>query len=219
MSSTDELMRSDAARTGTTNPRDSYDGSQTIYRLMRLATWGSPLMNLGYFRFRGPLKFLNMFRKLEFAQHQLVTKSAGLLGIQGGQRVLDLACGRGKSSFIIQCLNPEASVVGVDLLERHTMVAETLYANARNLSYATGNAMQLDFPAESFDRIRCFGHSRPMTGNPSLRKSRGTDTFSSIRNTWRSCFKSLDANTVRDLPIPAVTAKVSQRSRRSITTD
>ena len=167
MSSTDELMRSevaetnstersDAARTGTTNPSDSYDGSQTIYRLMRLATWGSPLMNLGYFRFRGPLKFLNMFRRLEFAQHQLVMKAAELMGVQGTHRVLDLACGRGKSSFIIQCLHPEATVVGVDLLERHTLVAETLYGNTRNLSYATGNAMQLNFPNESFDRMLCL---------------------------------------------------------------
>ena len=72
MSSTDELLSgelteaissesSDAKGTGastTSNPSDSYDGSQTIYRLLRLATWGSPLMNLGYFRFRGLLKFL-----------------------------------------------------------------------------------------------------------------------------------------------------------------
>ncbi len=168
MSSTDELLRGELTETSassdatgmrastTSNPSDSYDGSQTIYRLLRLATWGSPLMNLGYFRFRGLLKFLNMFRRLEFAQHQLVRKAVELMGIQGNQRVLDLACGRGKSSFIMQCLHPEATVVGVDLLERHTAIAETLYGNTRNLSYKTGNAMQLDFPNESFDRMLCL---------------------------------------------------------------
>ena len=41
------------------DPSDSYDGSDAVFRLLRLATWGSPLMNLGYFGFRGPLAFLN----------------------------------------------------------------------------------------------------------------------------------------------------------------
>ena len=138
------------------DPSDSYDGSQAVFRLLRLATWGSPLMNLGYFGFRGPLAFLNTFGNVESAQHQLVRKSVGLLGVQGGQRVLDLACGRGKSSFITQCLHPQSSVVGVDLLEQHIEVAETLFGNTRNLSYVAGNAMLLDFPDESFDRVLCL---------------------------------------------------------------
>ena len=139
-----------------TSPSDSYDGSQAIYRLLRLASWGSPLMNLGYFRFRGPLAFLNVLASLEAGQHRLVMKSAALLDVQGEQRVLDLACGRGKSSFIIQCLHPQATVVGLDLLERHVEVAETLFGNTRNLSYVAGNAMLLDFPDESFDRLMCL---------------------------------------------------------------
>ena len=139
-----------------TCPSDSYDGSRAIYRLLRLGTWGSTLMNLGYFKFHGPLAFLNFFAALDAAQHRLVMKSASLLDVRGGQRVLDLACGRGKSSFIIQCLHPQAEVVGVDLLERHIAVAQTLFENTRHLSYQTGNAMLLDFPNGSFDRLLCL---------------------------------------------------------------
>ena len=138
------------------DPSDSYDGSEAVFLLLRLASWGSPLMNLGYFGFLGPLAFLNKFGNLASAQHQLVRKSVGLLNVKAGQQVLDLACGRGKSSFIIQCLHPQATVVGVDLLERHIEVAETLFGNTRNLSYVTGNAMLLDFPDQSFDRVMCL---------------------------------------------------------------
>ncbi len=138
------------------DPSDSYDGSDAVFRLLRLATWGSPLMNLGYFGFRGPLAFLNTIANVESAQHRLVRKTVDLLDVKGDQRVLDVACGRGKSSFIIQCLNPTATVVGLDLLEHHIDVATTLFGNTKNLSYVAGNAMLLDFPDESFDRVMCL---------------------------------------------------------------
>lgn len=170
MTNTEVLMRSDRTETipyeprvavlnpvgVPTDPSDSYDGSEAVFRLLRLSSWGSPLMNLGYFGFRGPLAFLNRFGNLASAQHQLVRKSVGLLNVKAGKQVLDLACGRGKSSFIIQCLHPQATVVGVDLLERHIEVAETLFGNTRNLSYVAGNAMLLDFPDQSFDRVMCL---------------------------------------------------------------
>ena len=138
------------------NPIVAYDGSTAIFRLLRVGAWGSSMMNLGYFPFHGPLAFLNNFVPLESAQHRLVLKAARLLDVRGGQRVLDLACGRGKSSFMIQCLHPEASVVGLDLLECHTAVAQTLFGNTGNLSYLTGNAMLLEFPNASFDRLVCL---------------------------------------------------------------
>jgi ubiquinone/menaquinone biosynthesis C-methylase UbiE len=138
------------------NVSESYDGSRAVFRLLRLETWGSPLMNLGYFVFHGPLAFLNVLASVAKAQHRLVLKSARLLDVQRGHHVLDVACGRGKSSFILHCLNPEATVVGVDLLERHIATAQTLYANARNLSYVAGNAMWLDFPDHSIDRLLCL---------------------------------------------------------------
>lgn len=133
----------------------SYDGSNVVYRLLRLGSWGPALMNLGYYTFRGPLVFLNAFSNLEFAQRRLVMKSIDLLQVDQGHRVLDVACGRGKSSFIMHCLHPEATVIGLDLLERNVQVARTLFDQARNLSYVAGSAMDLDFPDSSFDRVLC----------------------------------------------------------------
>jgi MPBQ/MSBQ methyltransferase len=138
------------------NIESSYDGSRSMFRLLRLETWGSPLMNLGYFYFRGPLAWVNALSGMAAAQHRLVLQSIQLLNVQPGHQVLDVACGRGKSSFILHCLNPDARVVGMDLLPRHTAVAQTLYGNARNLSYITGDALTLDFPDGSLDRLMCL---------------------------------------------------------------
>lgn len=134
----------------------SYDGSNVVFRLLRLDTWGPALMNLGYHRFRGPLAFLNVLANLEIAQRRLVVKSVDLLHVNGHHRVLDVACGRGKSSFMVRCLHPQATVVGLDLLDQNVQVAQTLFAHDENLSYVAGNAMDLDFPDASFDRVLCI---------------------------------------------------------------
>jgi MPBQ/MSBQ methyltransferase len=144
------------ARPDTSNPECSYDGSKVVYRLLRLETWGSPLMNLGYFGYRGLFAPLNLMSSVEGAQNRMVLEAAKLLGMRGEQDLLDVACGRGKSSYLIQCLHPNATVTGVDLLEQHTATAQTLFGGTRNLSYQTGNAMDLDFADESFDRVLCL---------------------------------------------------------------
>ena len=45
------------------NVHTSYDGSNVVFRLLRMETWGPSLMNLGYHTFRGPLSFLNVVAK------------------------------------------------------------------------------------------------------------------------------------------------------------
>lgn len=133
----------------------SYDGSTVMLRLLRLSTWGPALMNLGYYRLRGPFMPLNMFNA-ELAQQRLVKKAVDLLGIEHNHGVLDVACGRGKSSFIVHCLNPGATIVGLDLLDQNIQVARTFFNQASRLSYRVGNAMHLDFPEGSFDRVMCL---------------------------------------------------------------
>lgn len=136
--------------------KSCYDGSNVVFRLLRMDTWGPALMNLGYYQFRGPLAFLNLFANQEMAQRRLVMKAVDLLQIEPGQQVLDVACGRGKSSFIVSCMHPQATVVGIDLLEQNVRVAETLFDQVENLTYLQGNAMSLDFPDASFDRVMCL---------------------------------------------------------------
>lgn len=138
------------------NVQTSYDGSNVVFRLLRMETWGPSLMNLGYYTFRGPLAFLNVVANLEMAQRRLVMRSVDLLEIGRRHKVLDVACGRGKSSFIVHCLFPEATVIGLDLLSENIQVAHTLFNQIDKLSYVSGDAMQLDFPDASFDRVMCL---------------------------------------------------------------
>lgn len=134
----------------------SYDGSNAVFRLLRMETWGPALMNLGWYPFRGPLASLNVLVNLELAQRQLVMKSLSLLDIQPRHHVLDVACGRGKSSFIIHCLTPTANVVGMDLLTQNIHVADTLFDKLPNLRYTQGDACDIPFADASFDRLHCL---------------------------------------------------------------
>lgn len=121
-----------------------------------METWGPALMNLGYYPFRWPFDSLNVLVNLEWAQRQLVMKSAELLGIQPHHHVLDLACGRGKSAFILHCVHPGATVIGVDLLDRNIQVANALFDHVPNLTYQTGDVCNLTFANHSVDRILCL---------------------------------------------------------------
>ena len=138
------------------NVAESYDGTNVVFRALRLETWGPTLLNLGYYSFGGGLSFLNVMSNMELAQQRLVRKSIDLLEVSQQDQVLDVACGRGKSSFMAQCLHPQATVIGIDLLDRNVQVARTLFDQVNNLTYRVGNAMDLDFPDGSFDRVMCL---------------------------------------------------------------
>lgn len=152
----DRSIETQSPHVSSLNVAESYDGTNVVYRALRLETWGPTLLNLGYHRFGGGLSFLNLMSNMELAQQRLVRKSIDLLRVLQGQHVLDVACGRGKSSFMVQCLHPETTVIGIDLLERNVQVARTLFDQVKNLSYRVGNAMDLDFPDASFDRVMCL---------------------------------------------------------------
>ena len=141
----------------------AYDGSKVTFKLLRLFGWG-PLNNLGFFRFCAPLDLLNLISaglkgKLVYllpdAQKRLINNSAKLLNILPGDKVLDVACGKGFSSFIVASRYPNAHVTGVDLLNRNMQAAKALYGGAHNLRYLVDNAMDLHFTDESLDKIMC----------------------------------------------------------------
>ena len=136
--------------------KSSYNGSNVVFRLLRMETWGPALMNLGFHKFWGPLAFLNLGANLEISQRRLVQRSIDLLEVEQRDRILDVACGRGKSSFIVHCLFPKATVVGLDLLPANVQIASTLFDRIDNLSYVLGDAEYLDFPDASFDRVMCL---------------------------------------------------------------
>lgn len=134
----------------------AYDGVNATFRLFRATGGCELLMNLGWFPFRGPLSFLNLAVDLVKAEMRLVAKSASLLNVQPGNVVLDVACGRGKSSYMIARLHSGCSVTGIDLLPENVQVARTLFGNTPGLEYAVGDAMDLPVPDESIDRVLCL---------------------------------------------------------------
>ena len=143
--------------------RLAYDASDVTLRVLRTFGWG-PMLNLGYYPIGPPLTLLNFiatphllapFFRLPAAQLRLIKKAIALLPLHDGNRVLDVGCGRGISSFIMANSFPRLEVVGVDLLADHVLVARTLYGNTPNLRFTSGDAMQLDFPDRSFDRALC----------------------------------------------------------------
>lgn len=134
----------------------AYDGSNSTFRLFRAAGGCELLLNLGWYPYCGPLSFLNLAIDLPKAEFRLVTKSTALLDIEAGNSVLDIACGRGKSSYTIAQLYPGCTVTGVDLLPENVQVARTLFGNSPGLDYVVGDAMNLDVADESVHRVHCL---------------------------------------------------------------
>ena len=144
-------------RRETTDPaisptRLAYDGTSATFRLLRACGWGA-FLNLGYFHFWDWL--LRPFG-LDIAQGRLARRSIDLLELEGAANCLDVASGRGRSSFQIAMENPSVEVEAVDFLPENVSAASYLYGNTANLNYRQGNAEALVFDAESFDRIHCL---------------------------------------------------------------
>lgn len=142
----------------------AYNASNVTFQVLRAFGWG-PLLNLGYYPFGQPLTLLNFlatplvlspFFRLPAAQSKLVRKAAALLDLAHGRHVLDIGCGRGTSSYLMATAFPHLRVSGVDLLAEHLAVARALYGNTPNLTYREGDALALEFPDRSFDRVLCL---------------------------------------------------------------
>ena len=93
---------------------------------------------------------------LQSAQINLVKKAVRLLQIRVSDRVLDIACGRGKGSYLMACLHPDACVKAIDRDEKSICVARTLYGNTPNLDYAVGDAMAIKAEDGSFEKALCL---------------------------------------------------------------
>ncbi len=81
-------------------------------------------------------------------------------GVEPGQRVLDVATGRGAVLFLAaECVGPAGEIIGIDLAEEMVRLASA-EATRRGLAAQIGvmDAEHLDFPDATFDRVLCgFG--------------------------------------------------------------
>ena len=77
--------------------------------------------------------------------------SASLLNLKGGERVLDLCCGTGKSTKAILKHQEDIDLIGIDNSE--VMLAEARSKLKDQATFQLQDAMELDFPPASFDAI------------------------------------------------------------------
>jgi len=70
-----------------------------------------------------------------------------------GSRVLDLGCGAGQVAVRVAEMNPKAEVLGVDLSQSQIALARRRGRGLANLSFETGDAMDLRLPEDRFDIV------------------------------------------------------------------
>ena len=74
--------------------------------------------------------------------------------LQSGARVLDLGCGLGDTSLMLSRQFPRTSVTGIDQDGTLIEAARAMnIAQGTNMQFEQGNALQLPFPADSFDLV------------------------------------------------------------------
>jgi SAM-dependent methyltransferase len=142
----------------------AYDGSNVTFRLLRAFGWG-PLLNLGYYPFGPPFTALNFiltrgialpYFRLPVAQIRLVHRALRLLNVGDDMDILDLACGRGASTYLIASRFPTCQVLGADILASSVLAARALYGQTANQQFIAADATWLPFRDASFDRILCL---------------------------------------------------------------
>lgn len=76
--------------------------------------------------------------------------------LTGELAILDVGCGTGEITARLAELYPEASIVGVDLIERHLDLARRRSARFHErVSFRTADAFALPFAADAFDLVVC----------------------------------------------------------------
>lgn len=71
-------------------------------------------------------------------------------------RILDAGCGTGEAASRLAALFPQASVLGVDIIDGHLQYAQSRYAGlAPRLTFEHRSVFDLDLPDQSFDLTVC----------------------------------------------------------------
>ena len=79
-------------------------------------------------------------------------------GLRKGQRILDAGTGTGiLIPFLLKEVGRTGSIVAIDYVQKMTDICRDKYADTPNLQIETKNIEKLNFPAESFDAVVCFG--------------------------------------------------------------
>lgn len=105
-----------------------------------------------------PFEFNNVAHKYDTAtllsqgyQNDL-NLSAKRMNLNGDEYVLDLCCGTGKSTEACLGKLPTGKILAIDNSAEMLKYARTKFAN-KNVKFELADAMELDFPDETFDAI------------------------------------------------------------------
>lgn len=78
------------------------------------------------------------------------------VGVKSTDRVLDIACGTGDTTFMIGRANPDGETVGTDINNEMLRLAEAKRPpDTAHITFAICDAMKLPFEDESFDIVTC----------------------------------------------------------------
>lgn len=109
-----------------------------------------------------PKEFNNVASKYDFATYlsqgyqEDLDNSAKWLQLKGNEKLLDLCCGTGKSTAACAPFITTGHITGIDNSEGMLEVANKKFAKeiaAGKMTFDLQDAMNLNFPAESFDAI------------------------------------------------------------------
>ncbi len=78
--------------------------------------------------------------------------SAQRMKLKGDESIIDLCCGTGKSTESCLTQLPEGTILAIDNSEEMLSVAKNKFTND-NLTFELADAMELDYPDETFDAI------------------------------------------------------------------
>jgi ubiquinone/menaquinone biosynthesis C-methylase UbiE len=70
-------------------------------------------------------------------------------------RILDVGCGTGEIALRLAALYPDATIVGVDIIEAHLDLARARSTFGDRVQFQVADAFELPFDAKSFDLVVC----------------------------------------------------------------
>lgn len=89
---------------------------------------------------------------------QMLTKLVPKFNLKQGQKILDLGTGTGVLiPHLLQSVGSSGQITAVDFAEKMVELCRIKNINNPNVTVLVGDAESLQFPAESFDAVTCFG--------------------------------------------------------------
>ena len=87
-------------------------------------------------------------------------------GLAGELRILDLGCGTGEITRRLAMRYPQATVLGIDILDSNLERARAMDDGGGRIGYAQGDAFALDLVEASFDLVACRHMSQAVPDFP-----------------------------------------------------